>query len=134
MEYIGRHAALAAAVDAPNVVALNELGAAEIITVPQGASRIARIGVSLSASIVAVASSGVTVEMVMTGNGIACEQHLPCGGIREDTTSTKGAVITKPVWFDVDIGVKAGGVIDLNAYTHGVDPGTPELLFIMAFA
>lgn len=133
-QYVTRHGACAAAVNVANAVNLNQAGAAAIITVPTGVRKIVELIVSVSASIVAVASAGVTLRLVMTGNGLVTEQHITIGTVREDTTSTGGAHIVPPTRVPVDIDIVAGNQIDLNAFMAGVDPGTPEVDVTLVFA
>jgi len=126
-EYFVRHGALAGAVGIANLVALNEAGVAEPLQVPAGATHITKVTTSLSASIVAVASAGVTVRIVLAGNGMVPAQQITVGGIKEDTTSTGGFHAVIPVERVVDFAVKAGNPVTINAFMLGVDPGTPEL-------
>jgi len=127
--YITRHDAMTAAVATANAVETGIDGsAAGAVRVPTGVSKIGAIGVALSASIVAVASSGVTVAVRLTGPGLRDgQQDIPVAFLREDTTSTGGAKIGPAYYFDVDIAVKSGNDISIQAFLNGVDPGTPEI-------
>lgn len=133
-QYITRHGANAGAVDVAAAVNLNQAGVAAAITVPAGVSKIVEVISTISASIVAVASAGVTNELVMTGNGLVQQQNLTIGALREDTTSTAGAHIVNPTRQPVDIPVIPGNTIDLNVFMHGVDPGTPQYDVTLVFA
>ena len=127
--YITRHDAMAAAVATANAVETGIDGSASgAVRVPTGVSKIEQIGVGLSASIVAVASTGVTVAVRLTGPGLRDgQQDIPMAYLREDTTSTGGSTIGPAYFFDVDIAVKAGNDISIQAFANGVDPGTPEI-------
>lgn len=127
--YITRHDAMAAAVATANAVETGIDGsAAGAVRVPSGVTSIKALIVALSASIVAVASSGVTVAVRLTGPGLRDgQQDIPVGFLREDTTSTGGASIGPSYYHPVDIAVKAGNDISIQAFANGVDPGTPEL-------
>lgn len=103
-------------------------GTAGAIRVPAGTSKITCVNVSLSASIVAVASSGGVVTVRLAGPGLKDgQQELTAGGIREDTTSTAGFKTHGPVVLPVDIKVIPGNDINIAAAISGVDPGSPNI-------
>lgn len=134
-QYVTRHGANAGAVDVLAAVNLDIAGAAAVVTVPQGVSKIVEIWSSISASIVAVASAGVTVHIQLVGNGLReGTQELTVGTLREDTTSTAGAKILGPSILPVDIGVIPGNQIAINQAMSGVDPGTPQIDITLVFA
>jgi len=132
--YVTRHGANAGAVDVAAAINLNQAGAVQAVQVPAGVSAIKEVNVTLSASIVAVASAGVTNEIVLSGQGMATEQHITVGALREDTTSTGGLHIAAPYSKKVDMPVISGNVIDINHFMHGVDPGTPQIDVELVFA
>lgn len=136
MQYsVTRRCTIAAAVNVAQPVNLDFDGnAAGNITVPIGVSRISQIKVSLSASIVAVASAGVTIGLRLLGTALKQgQQDLTVGGIREDTTSTAGAHIQFAEAYDVAIDVTPGQQVSMNAYQGGVDPGSPEIAVELVF-
>lgn len=134
-QYITRHGANAGAVDVLAAVNLDITGTATPITVPQGVAKIVGLIFAISASIVAVASAGVTVKLQITGNGVkAGTQEITLGTLREDTTSTAGAHIVPAQYQEVDIDVIPGNQIALNQAMSGVDPGTPQLEVTLVFA
>src|SRR5438094_3207312 len=102
--YKRRRATMSAAVNTPTPVNLDTDGnTAGGVQVPSGVSKITQILVSLSASIVAVASSGVTVALKLTGDGLKDgQQEIDVGGVREDTTSTGGFKATGVIPIDTD--------------------------------
>lgn len=104
------------------------------ITVPAGVSRIKKIRASISASVVAIASSGGNVILRLTGNGLVDgQQDFVVPSIREDTTSTAGTKNLAPDENNVDIAVKPGNSIQPQLAYTGVDPGTPEASVELVF-
>jgi len=104
------------------------------IVVPPGAKKITQILASIAASIVAVASAGVTVAVRLFGDGIdGPQQELTVGGVREDTTSTAGFKPTQPFELGTDIPVIAGATLKASYSIGGVDPGSPEIELTLGF-
>ena len=128
--YKSRRATMSAAVNTPTPVNLDAEGnTAGGVQIPAEASQIVQILVSLAASIVAVASSGVTIVVRLTGDGLVDgQQDIEVGGLREDTTSTGGVRISPafPI-LDEPIKVKGGNTVNLSYVMGGVDPGSPEI-------
>jgi len=121
---------MTAAVNTPTPVNLDAEGnTAGGIQIPAEASQILQILVSLAASIVAIASSGVTIILRLTGDGLVDgQQDIEIGGVREDTTSTAGFKVLPsfPV-LDQPIRVKGGNTVNVSYVLGGVDPGSPEI-------
>src|SRR5437879_433163 len=133
--YKRRRATMSAAVNTPTPVNLDTDGnTAGGVQVPANATRISQIIVSLSASIVAVASSGVSVALKLTGDGLADgQQEIDVGGVREDTTSTGGFKAIPPNVIDTNINVVAGNTVNIAYVMGGVDPGSPEIGVTLVF-
>jgi len=128
--YKTRRATMSAAVNTPTPVNLDAEGnTAGGIQIPAECSQIQQILVALAASIVAVASSGVTIILRLTGDGLVDgQQDIEVGGLREDTTSTGGLHVTPsfPI-LDEPIKVKGGNTVNISYVIGGVDPGSPEI-------
>lgn len=126
---------MSAAVNTPTPINLDSDGnTAGGVQVPSGCKKITQIIVSLAASIVAVASAGVTVVLKLTGDGLQDgQQEIDVGGIREDTTSTGGFHAAPPNEIPTDINVVPGNTVNLSYVMGGVDPGSPEIGVTLVF-
>lgn len=126
---------MAAAVNTENQVNIDPDGNTPAIQVPADVSAIKEVWVSLGASIVAVASAGVTVSIRLKGNGLKQgQQDISVGAVREDTTSTGGTKLVPPQILPTDIPVTPGQTISIAALMGGVDPGTPEIAVTLVMA
>lgn len=134
--YITRVQGMSQAVNTMAAMTLDAEGATVAApTVPQGVSGIKQLIVAISASIVAVASAGVTIQLRLSGNGLVQgQQDISIGTLREDTTSTAGAKILPSQVFDVDIPTTQGNQVGLALAMDGVDPGTPRVSVTLVFA
>jgi len=105
------------------------------VQVPSNVSKLVQILVSLGASIIAVASAGVTIALRLTGDGLKDgQQDLTVGSLREDTTSTSGAKILPAVpVLETPLDIVPGNTINIGAAMGGVDPGSPEIEVTLIF-
>ncbi len=126
---------MTAAVNSEVQVNTDADGNTPAIQVPVGVSKIAQILVSIGASIVAIASAGVSLCLRLKGTGLQQgQQDITVGTLREDTTSTAGAKLTPPLVLDTDIPVTPGQTVSMAALMGGVDPGSPEIEATLVFA
>ena len=127
--YRYRRATLSQAVNVVSPVNLDAEGnVAGGVLLPKGVSKITDILITIGASIVAVASSGVNLMIRLTGDGLQDGQmDIPVGSLREDTTSTSGAKIVPVYDLPVDINIEGGNTVNIGAALGGVDPGSPEI-------
>lgn len=133
--YITRRATIAVAVNTEQQVNTDFDGNTPSIQVPVGVSKIAQVIASVGASIVAVASAGVTLDLRLKGTGLVQgQQDITVGIAREDTTSTGGSKFVPPFVLDTDIPVTPGQTIAMAALMGGVDPGSPEIAVTLVFA
>lgn len=134
--YVTRRATMAAAVNVAVPVNLDfEGNAAGAITIPQSVSKIAQLIIAVGASVIAIASAGVTLGLRLAGTGlIQGQQDIAAGAVREDTTSTGGTKGIAPFVLDTDIPVTPGQIVSMSAFMGGVDPGSPEVMVTVVFA
>src|SRR6266508_581450 len=121
-------ATMTAAVNTPTPVNIDIDGNTVAgIIVPSGYRKLTGLFVTLGASIIAVASAGVSIALRLFGDGIAVQQEVTVGAVREDTTSTGGSKIVQPLFIPTDFDVIPCNTLKISYSLGGVDPGSPEI-------